>query len=230
MVNRTPVMIQAADPLSSAGLKAQLTFERSVELVGPADYARARVAVLAGDSVDAALIKLVRGLRHQYGVKVAVVAAVFEEAAVVEAVAAGAGAFLRRRDSTPARLVQLILAADQGAGLPEGLAQRVAGAGIEGPGGGPAGMASEPVAPSGGVGSGSGVDSHTGATGGDLLVSSREAEILRLVADGFDTAEVAAKLAYSESTIKSYIAKMMVRFSARNRCHVLSMALEHGLI
>ena len=45
-----------------------------------------------------------------------------------------------------------------------------------------------------------------------------------------DTAEVAEELAYSESTIKGVLAKLMTRLEARNRCHAVAIVLREGLI
>ena len=53
---------------------------------------------------------------------------------------------------------------------------------------------------------------------------------MRLVADGYDTADVAEQLAYSESTIKGVLAKLMTRLEARNRCHAIAIVLRQGLI
>ena len=61
-------------------------------------------------------------------------------------------------------------------------------------------------------------------------LSTREAEVLRLVADGFDTTDIAQQLAYSESTIKGILAKLMARMDARNRCHAIAIAVRGGLI
>jgi DNA-binding CsgD family transcriptional regulator len=63
---------------------------------------------------------------------------------------------------------------------------------------------------------------------GNLTV--REAEVLRLVADGHDTADVAEKLGFSESTVKGIMAKIMSRIDARNRCHAVAIAVRNGLI
>jgi DNA-binding NarL/FixJ family response regulator len=68
------------------------------------------------------------------------------------------------------------------------------------------------------------------ATRPDIEVSDREVDILRLLADGCDTAEVAEQLAFSESTIKNALARLMERFDARNRCQALAMAMRQGLI
>ena len=70
-----------------------------------------------------------------------------------------------------------------------------------------------------------------GREAGDVAsLTGREAEVLRLVADGLDTAEVAEELAYSESTIKGVLAKLMTRLEARNRCHAVAIVLRQGLI
>jgi DNA-binding NarL/FixJ family response regulator len=63
-----------------------------------------------------------------------------------------------------------------------------------------------------------------------LHLSAREAEVLRLVADGFDTTDIADQLAYSESTIKGVLAKIMGRLNARNRCHAIAIVVREGLI
>ena len=68
------------------------------------------------------------------------------------------------------------------------------------------------------------------ATVETATLTGREAEVLRLVADGLDTAEVAEELAYSESTIKGVLAKLMTRLEARNRCHAVAIVLRQGLI
>jgi DNA-binding CsgD family transcriptional regulator len=61
-------------------------------------------------------------------------------------------------------------------------------------------------------------------------LSAREIDVLRLVAEGYDTADVAEQLAYSESTIKGVLAKVMARLDARNRSHAVALAVRTGLI
>jgi DNA-binding NarL/FixJ family response regulator len=222
METRTPVMIHAADPLSAAGMKAQLAFQPPIEVLGPADNRRARVAVLVADRTDESVVKAARAIRCGGTPHVVVVAAHFDESGVLAAAAAGVSGFLRRCDATSARLVSLLREVDQaGSQLPDELVARAAR--------GSAPMLSRPQAhasqdvaerPSGLV-----ADAHP-----DVRVSDREAEILRLVADGYDTADVAERLAYSESTIKAVLAKLMTRFEARNRCQMLAMAMRQGLI
>jgi DNA-binding NarL/FixJ family response regulator len=58
----------------------------------------------------------------------------------------------------------------------------------------------------------------------------REAEVLRLLADGLDTAEIASKLSYSERTIKNIIHGMITRLGLRNRAHAVAHGIRTGLI
>jgi DNA-binding NarL/FixJ family response regulator len=61
-------------------------------------------------------------------------------------------------------------------------------------------------------------------------LSHREANVLRLVADGFDSSEVAKQLYCSERTVKATIHDVMNRLNLRNRTHAVAYALREGLI
>ncbi|MFE6904516.1 LuxR C-terminal-related transcriptional regulator [Streptomyces sp. NPDC057717] len=61
-------------------------------------------------------------------------------------------------------------------------------------------------------------------------LKDREVEILRLLADGLDTTEVAVKLNYSERTIKSILGSMTLRLGLRNRSHAIAYAMRSGSI
>lgn len=195
--------------------------EPTIELVGPVDLDRARVALVLAEAVDESAAKVARAIQRDGVPHVVVVAARFDEAGVVQAVAAGVTSFLRRAEATSARLAEVIRQADRsGCQLPAGLRKRAAT------------MQTLAVADNAPV-----VDIDTLerdgdhlSAGGDPGLSCREAEVLRLVADGYDTADVADQLAYSESTIKGVLAKIMTRLEARNRCHAVAIALRHGLI
>jgi DNA-binding NarL/FixJ family response regulator len=218
---RTPVFIYAADPLSAAGAKAQLLGEPTIELVGPVDLGRARVALVVAEAADESVAKVARAIQRDGVPNVVLVAAHFDESGVVMAVAAGVSGFLRRTEATSARLVQLIRQADRaGCELPEGLLRRAASVQVHNLPSRPDVIElSEPARERGTV-----------ATVADPRLSGREVEVLRLVADGYDTADVADQLAYSESTIKGVLAKLMTRLEARNRCHAVAIVLRQGLI
>jgi DNA-binding NarL/FixJ family response regulator len=61
-------------------------------------------------------------------------------------------------------------------------------------------------------------------------LTDREREVLRLLADGCDTAEIAGRLAYSEPTIKNVVQRIFERLQARNRPHAVAVALRAGII
>lgn len=61
-------------------------------------------------------------------------------------------------------------------------------------------------------------------------LSKRETDVLRLLADGMDTGEIATTLAYSERTVKNILHALLGRLGLRNRTHAVAHALRHGLI
>jgi DNA-binding NarL/FixJ family response regulator len=61
-------------------------------------------------------------------------------------------------------------------------------------------------------------------------ITSRETDILRLVADGEQLSDIAARLCYSERTVKYVLHGMIKRLDLRNRAHAVSYAIRCGLI
>ncbi|MEV6236905.1 response regulator transcription factor [Lentzea sp. NPDC051838] len=61
-------------------------------------------------------------------------------------------------------------------------------------------------------------------------LTTREVEVLRYIAQGDETAEVATKLSYSERTIKKILQDMLVRLNLHNRAHAVSYAMRVGAI
>ena len=61
-------------------------------------------------------------------------------------------------------------------------------------------------------------------------LTEREIDVLRLVAEGFDTEEISQKLSYSQRTIKTVIHDVTTRLCLRNRTHAVAWALREGLI
>lgn len=60
--------------------------------------------------------------------------------------------------------------------------------------------------------------------------SQRETEVIRLLADGLDTGEIAERLIYSERTVKNVLHNLLSRLNLRNRAHAVAHALRHGVI
>jgi len=61
-------------------------------------------------------------------------------------------------------------------------------------------------------------------------LDEREREVLRLVAGGFGTAEIAKRLNYSERTVKNILHRLLSRMNLRNRAHAVAYALASGLL
>ncbi len=61
-------------------------------------------------------------------------------------------------------------------------------------------------------------------------LTPREEAVLRLVARGQTTAEVAAELSYSERSVKNVIHALTERLDLRNRCHLVAHAVREGWI
>jgi DNA-binding CsgD family transcriptional regulator len=61
-------------------------------------------------------------------------------------------------------------------------------------------------------------------------LSAREADVLRLAADGLDTGEIAVKLSYSKRTVVNIMHDVTSRFQLSNRTHAVAYAIREGLI
>ncbi|MEU2741298.1 response regulator transcription factor [Streptomyces sp. NPDC007095] len=61
-------------------------------------------------------------------------------------------------------------------------------------------------------------------------LAQREVDVLRLLAEGLDTVEIANKLSYSERLIKSVIQTVVKRLELRNRTHAVAYAIRVGIL
>lgn len=198
------VCVVAADPLVRAGLVGELRDKPGIHLLdGRASRAEVVVAVLdtAGSVPD--LVGEVSA-----GTRLVVVADHLRPAELLAAVERGLVVLVPRQEATSARLVRAIADARRGRGdLPAEelgeLLRRVTQ------------LHREVLAPRGLTLSG---------------LSLREADVLRLLAEGMDTVEIADKLSYSERTVKNILHGALTRLGLRNRTHAVAHALRHGLI
>jgi DNA-binding NarL/FixJ family response regulator len=127
---------------------------------------------------------------------------------MLAAVEAGVRGLVRRSEATPERLVSVVQAALAGDGaVPPDLLGRLLNQ--------VGNLQRDLLAPRG--------LTFTGLT-------TRELEVLRLVAAGCTTNEIARRLAFSERTVKNAIHDVTSRLQLRNRSHAVADAVREGLI
>jgi DNA-binding NarL/FixJ family response regulator len=206
-MDRMRVYVYAADPISQAGLASQLRVRPEIQVVDD-DVDRADVAIVVADEVDEEVSRTVRAIQRNGIPRVVLVITRLDDAGMIGGIEAGACGLLRRSEANPERLAQSIVAAGAGDGsVPSDLLGRLL--------------------------------MHVGRLQRQVLsprgmtltgLTEREIEVLRLVADGFDTSEIAGQLAYSERTIKNVIHDVTARLNLRNRSHAVAYAVRNGLI
>jgi len=208
MPTRTTVFVYATDPVSQIGIAGQLRARPEVCVVGDGDIDAAQVAVLVFEAVDEDAVRVVRAVQRNGCPRTLLVVNHLDEAGMLLGVEAGVCGFLRRSETRPETLVEGIRAAAAGDGTvpPDLLGRLLSQVSL---------IHQQVLAPRGLSLSG---------------LSEREVEVLKLLSDGHDTAEVAKRLCYSERTVKNVLQDMTRRHNLRNRTHAVAYALRQGLI
>lgn len=208
MASKHRVFVYSDDAISQAGMRTQLRGLPDIHVVDDADIDDAEVAVVIVDSLDEATCRVVRGIQRNGCPRIILVAGVLDDATLMMAVEVGACGVLRRREATSERVAAAITAAASGDGTlaPDLLGRLMTQFGK---------LQREVLAPRG-----------IGPAG----LSEREVEVLKMLAEGHDTAAIARSLAYSDRTIKNIIHDVTVRLNLRNRSHAVAYAVKSGLI
>ncbi|HEV3479162.1 MAG TPA: response regulator transcription factor [Gaiellaceae bacterium] len=74
----------------------------------------------------------------------------------------------------------------------------------------------------------SGIDTEMGGGGPEL--SERENEVLRLIANGKDNADIAQELHISPKTVKNHISNILMKLQIENRIQAAVYAVRRGLV
>jgi DNA-binding NarL/FixJ family response regulator len=204
---RLPVFVYADDPVSQAGISSQLRPRAEVMIVDD-NVDDAAVAVVVADEVNEQVTNVVKAIQRNGCPKVVMVVTRLDDAGLLAAVEAGVSGLLRRHEAQPERLVAAVQAAAAGDGTvpPDLLGRLLDQVGR---------LQRQVLMPRGLTFSG---------------LSEREILVLKLVADGLDTTEIADHLCYSERTVKNIIHDVTTRLQLRNRSHAVAYALREGLI
>jgi DNA-binding NarL/FixJ family response regulator len=200
------VTLHACDPISYAGIATALASCYDLAIVDDDDAAD--VAIVVTESIDGHTQQLARQLRRGGTGSVILITATVDDRGLFAAVEAGISGILRRNDATPDNLASAIRDAHNGDGsLPPDLLGRLLKQVTQ-------------------------LHDHLLSPNGMHLsgLTDREISVLKLVADGYATGEIATQLSYSERTIKNVIQDITTRLGLRNRSHAVAYALRQGLI
>lgn len=202
------VYVYANDPILQAGVGSQLRGSPEVAVVDQSELDQADVAIVVADLVDETVLRILRAIQRGSAPRTVLIAAVLDESTVIAAAEAGVSGLLRRGEVTAERLLEVVrkVAAGEAAVPADLLARLLDQVGR---------LQRQVLAPRGLRFSG---------------LSEREIQVLRLLADGLDTAEIARRLSYSERTIKAVLHDVTARFQLRSRAHAVAYAVREGLI
>lgn len=208
METRTPVFVFADDAVTQAGLEHLLRTRSELYVVPSGEIDAAQVAVMGTDEVDESAVRTIGGIQRNGCPKVSVVARVLDDDAIVAAGQVGVLGLLRRVDTTPERLASMVRRVAVGrASVPDDLV---------------AGLLA--------LAGRTGTDNGGGKLAPPTELTEREQEVIRLLADGCDTTEIATTLCYSERTVKGVIHELTSRYQLRNRSHAVAYAIRNGMI
>ncbi|MEU3523091.1 response regulator transcription factor [Streptomyces sp. NPDC038707] len=206
--DRVTVAVYAADPVLRLGVVQQLRQRPEIDLLADADAEGAAVSLVVVDHVDDDVAALLHRLRHNTATRTGLVVATLGSGSLQRVIECGVAAVLRRAEADQDQLLRLVLAIANGEGvLPGDLLGKLL--------------------------------SHVGSLQRSSLdprglslstLTTREADMLRMVSEGLDTAEIARKTSYSERTVKNILHEVITRLQLRNRAHAVGYALRNGLI
>jgi DNA-binding NarL/FixJ family response regulator len=216
----TPIRILIADdqPMVRAGLRMILELEPDIDIVGEAADGNEAVAVAAATEPDVILMDVrmpdLDGLEatrrivgsREDGPRVLILTTFDLDVYVYEALASGASGFVLK-DIEPEKLVDAIRVIANGeALLSPTVTKKLIEEFVRRP--------PDVVRPS----------------PRELeQLTAREAEIMALVARGLSNAEIAAQAFVSEPTVKTHVARILMKLGLRDRVQVVVYAYEHGL-
>jgi DNA-binding NarL/FixJ family response regulator len=202
---KIPVHIDATDPVTRFGVTAQLSEAADLVVVPRQATGPQTVVVLAVDSVTQETVHFARQLGELGCTRFVLLSGrLLDDADLPHIIEIGICGLLDRRESTPDRLAQAVRKARRGeAALPTDVLARLFKQVSLG--------APRRTVPFQGL-------------------TARETQVLRFVAEGLDTDEIAERLSYSSRTVKNILHGVTTRFCLRNRSHAVAYAVREGLI
>ena len=205
---RVRVAVQVDDPLSRLGFRHCTANHPDLELVTEENSSDAEVIVVVASSLNSRVMEQMRRTREAGPVKFVLILERFGDCDLLTAIEIGVVALLWRTEIEPGRMVRAVIAAGRGGSeLPPDIQSRLIREVVA--------QQRDVLAPLGLIAAG---------------LHQREIEVLRCLAKGLDTAEVARALNYSESTVKGIVAQLTTRLNLRNRTHAVAFAVRAGIV
>jgi DNA-binding NarL/FixJ family response regulator len=206
-VKTIQVALRAPTPLSHAGLTGFLRSRSEFALLPESEHAAADVAVVCCGRLTTHVVAMLRRSPFSARASVVLIVSAITEAELLVALECRVVAILPRVTVTADRLAQSVIAAAESAGvMPPHVVQELLRH-IER-------LRQETLT----------------RHGTQVGLSPREIDVLRLMADGWDTNEIANELCYSERTVKNVVHGVTHRLKLRNRSHAVAYAVRAGAI
>ncbi len=216
-----PIRVVLADDqrVVREGLGTLLGLIPGIEVVGTAADGNEALALAIKLRPDVVLMDLrmprcdgieaTRLLRdHDVGIKVLVLTTYADDRSVIDALRAGARGYLTK-DAGAAEIREALERVTSGQPAIDPAVQQHLVDAITAGGAGPGGGEPAPQFPDG--------------------LTVREAEVLRLIAQGLSNAEIAGRLTVSETTVKSHINHVFAKIGVRARAQAVTYAYRNGL-
>jgi DNA-binding NarL/FixJ family response regulator len=208
LADRQHVYVATSDPVSRAGIASQLRAHHGLEIVDERQVDADVVALVIADQMDEETAQSIRALKRRGVERVVLIVTRVDDTGLLSALEAGARGVLRRNQATPENLFEAIRAAAGGEGA---LSPDLLGRLLD-----QVGRLQRQVLNPRGL--------------SFAVLTDREIKVLKLLADGLDTAEVGRRLFYSERTVKNIVHDVTSRLNLRNRTQAVAYALRQGLI
>ncbi|MDH6624729.1 DNA-binding NarL/FixJ family response regulator [Streptomyces sp. LBL] len=201
-------LVRAPDPLTQSAISGHLGSTAHIEVVSEQRPGPVDVAVVVADRMTVEVTSLLRKIKNNLRVPVVLIPSEIDRSDLFIAVECNVVAVLPRVAATSHRIEEAVQTAAAGGGvLPANLLGELLRQ-IER-------MQREVLSPHGLHMSG---------------LTPREIDVLRLMSEGLDTAEIADQMCLSERAVKRVIFGVTQRLNLRNRPHAVAYALRSGVI
>lgn len=205
-MERLRTVLHAGDPITVEGIACYLRTRPEIQLLKWSALAEADVLVMSAEVVDVETMKILQRASASASAKILLLANEVRESDLATAVKYGVVSVLSRQHATGERILTTLASIRHGQRAEEHLDRLLTE--LER-------VRHDVLRPRG---------------AGEPGLSPRERQVLRLLADGCDTAQIALAMSYSERTVKNIVQAVLSRMNLRNRAHAVAYAMRSGIL